>query len=551
VDTQRHPRESGGTASAAREEYDLIVVGGGSAGCAMAGRLAERGDISVLLIEAGRSDKHLFTRLPAANVNAVLNPAFDWCFKVEPDESINGRAETWPAARVLGGGSAINGMMYIRGHRWDYDNWAELGATGWDYESVLPYFRRLERNERGEDAYRGGGGPLSVSEGRAGYPITDAWIEAATQAGIKRSPDLNGAEAEGVDYVQVSQRRGMRHSSATAYIWPNIRRRNLSLELNTQVQRVLFEGRRATGVLVRGPDGRSRAIHARAGVVISSGTINSPRLLMLSGVGDARELSALGIAPVHHLPGVGRNLQDHVGTHLVNDVDTTTLNSEVAGLGVVRHVARFLASRRGALTTAIGHAQAFVATREGLPAPNVQLIFAPFAFDYGEDCRIRLRNVPSVSTAVAIMRPKSRGTITLASPDPDIAPVIRHQLLGDPDDVEQMVEGIEMARRIIAQPATARFIRGEVRPQSAPGDRDALRAYVRGFSSSFYHQVGTCRMGVDDLAVVDPDLKVHGIDGLWVADASVIPSLSAGNTNATAIMIGDKGSDHVIRATRN
>lgn len=536
---------------ASGEEFDLIVVGGGSAGCAMAGRLSERGDLSVLLLEAGRSDRHIFTRLPTANIKAVLNPAFDWRFDVQPDQSIGGRATIWPAARVLGGGSAINGMMFIRGHSWDYDHWADLGATGWDYRSVLPFFRRMESNERGADPYRGGDGPLAVSEGRARYPITDAWIEAAVEAGIARNPDLNGASAEGVDHVQVSQRGGLRHSTAAAYIWPNLTRRSLSMRLHARVDRITIENRRATGVELRDGDGARRHIRARRGVILAGGTMNSPRLLMLSGIGNGAELAANGIAVAHDLPGVGRNLQDHVGIHLVNSARGRTLNAEVQGWGALTHMARFLTSRSGALTTGIGHAQAFVRTRPDLPAPNIQLIFAPLAFDYGADGRIALRKEPSVSTAVALMRPRSRGSITLAGPDADTPPLIRHQLLGDAGDVDEMADGIEIARRIMAQPAIAGSIEGEVRPALDPADREGMRAFIRAGCTSFYHQVGTCRMGTDGLTVVDPDLKVRGIEGLWVADASIMPSLPSGNTNATAIMIGEKGSDHVLRAIDN
>ncbi|WP_245978832.1 GMC family oxidoreductase [Aurantiacibacter xanthus] len=537
------------------DAYDLIVVGGGSAGCAMAARLSEREDLSVLLLEAGRSDKHPFTRVPAANVNAVLNPEFDWCFPVEPDASIGGRADTWPAAKVLGGGSAINGMMFIRGHRHDYDSWHDLGATGWNYQSVLPYFRRMETNERGADAYRGGEGPLSVSEGRARYPLTDAWIEAAVQAGVPRSPDLNGGLAEGVDFVQVSQRKGMRHSTAVAYIWPNLNRASLTLQLHSRVNRIIVENRRATGVEITGEDGTIRRISARRGVVVCAGTMNSPRLLMLSGIGEAAQLKASGIEVVHDLPGVGQNLQDHPGTHLVNEAEGRTLNAEVQGLRGLGHLASFLTARKGALTTSIGHAQAFVRTNGAMAVPNIQLIFAPLAFDYGEDGKIRLRKSPSVSTAVALMRPRSRGRITLAGPDPALPPLIRHELLGDPQDVDEMVDGIEFARRIMEQPAIAGAITGEVRPALAPehqtADRTAMRDYVRGAVSSFYHQIGTCKMGSDAMAVVDPELKVRGLEGLWVADASVMPAMPSGNTNATAIMIGEKGSDHVLRAIGN
>ncbi|MEH3107003.1 MAG: GMC family oxidoreductase N-terminal domain-containing protein [Sphingomonas fennica] len=531
-------------------EADIIVVGGGSAGCAMAARLSERGDVSVLLLEAGRSDRHPFTRIPAANIKAVQNPDFDWCYKAEPDPSIGGRADVWAAGKVLGGGSAINGMIYIRGHARDYDRWAELGATGWDHASVLPYFRRLETNERGADDHRGGDGPLAVSEGRARYPITDAWIDAAVEAGIPRSPDLNGASAEGVDHIQVSQKGGWRHSTAAAYIWPNIRRPNLTVELNAVSSRILFEGKRATGVEYEQGGEVKRAV-ARRGVVVCAGAMNSPRLLMLSGIGPAAHLTAMGVPVVHDLPGVGANLQDHVGSHLVNAVSGKTLNVDVGGLNGIKHLCGFGLGRRGALTTSIGHAQALVKTRDHLRAPNVQLAFAPLAFDLDAQGKIVLRKEPSVSTAIAVLHPKSRGTVTLRAPDPKAPPVITHQLLGEEDDLTQMVEGFAIARRIMAQPAIARYVRSEVRPATAEEDAEGLRMMARMTSTTFYHPVGTCRMGQDDMAVVDPDLRVRGVDGLWVADASIMPALVAGNTNATAIMIGDKGSAHVLKTLTN
>ena len=531
-------------------EADIVVVGGGSAGAAMAGRLSENGRFSVLLLEAGRSDRHPFTRIPAANIAAVQNPAFDWRHQAEPDDTIGGRAEVWPAAKVLGGGSAINGMMFIRGNPWDYDQWAASGAKGWDYASVLPYFRRMETNERGEDAHRGGGGPLSVSEVRATYPITDDWIRAAEEAGIPRSRDLNGADAEGVDRVQVSQRRGWRHSSATAYLSGARRRNTLRVVLKAEVTRIEVEDGRATGVRFR-QDGIDRRATARRGVVLSAGTVNSARLLLLSGIGPAEALSALGIPVCANLSGVGQNLQDHVGTHVSVAVTQSTLNVETGGLKGLKHLADFFLRGRGALTTPIGHAQAFVRTRPGLPAPNIQLAFAPLAFGHDAEGRIQLLKEAAVGTMIGVMRPKSRGSVSLRSADPEAPALIRYRQLADDDDVAQLIEGIGMARRIFAQPSIARHITREIAPGPAAADIAGLRQYLQHAAISLYHQVGTCRMGTDDQAVVDGDLQVRGLHGLWVADASIMPSLPAGNTNATAIMIGDKGADHVLARLSN
>jgi len=527
---------------------DVIVVGGGSAGCAMAGRLSEQPELSVMLLEAGRSDRHPFTRIPAASTAAVQNPAFDWCMKAEPDPSINHRVDTWAAGKVLGGGSAINGMMFIRGHRRDYDRWAELGASGWDYASVLPFFKRMETNQAGGDDFRGGDGPLRVSENRAGHALTGDWIRAAVQAGIAPSPDLNGELAEGVGRVQVSQHKGWRHSSAAAYIHPNRRRRNLRVELHARVLRIVFDGRQAVGVEFERGGEIHRAI-ARKGVVISCGTVNSARILMVSGIGPASHLQDVGITPLIDLPGVGANLQDHVGSHLVNGVTSSTLNTQTRGFAGLKHALNFFLRGKGALTTSIGHAQAFVSTRPGseLLAPNIQLSFLPLAFGLDAQGRIRLLDEPAVSTMVALMRPKSRGEIRLRSSDLHASPIIRHQLLGESDDLEQLAEGFALARTIMAQADFAGHVRSEIAPGAALVDA-GLRDYLRMAAIPMYHPVGTCRMGVDELSVVSPDLALHGIANLWVADASVMPSLPAGNTNASAIMIGDKGADHVLKS---
>jgi choline dehydrogenase-like flavoprotein len=532
------------------EEFDLIVVGGGSAGCAMAGRLAEGGALRVLLLEAGASDRHYRSLIPALTSAVVQHPDFDWRYVTEPDPSIGGRADVWPGGKRLGGGSAINGMMFIRGHKWDYDHWAELGAEGWDYASVLPYFRRMEDNERGADHWRGVGGPVSVSEDRTRFPVTDAWVAAAVAAGYERSPDLNGALAEGVDYVQYSQRKGMRCSSASAYIHRARAGDRPQVRTKAQVTRILVEQGRAVGVEYV-QDGTSRSVRSRHGVVLSAGSMNSPRMLMLSGIGPAEHLKSIGIDVVHDLPGVGRNLQDHVGTHLVNEVSLPTLNSEAHGFAAFRQVLNYAFRRRGILTTGIAHAQAMVKSRPDLPAPNLQIAFTAFSFDFDETGKLVLRKTPSVSTLVGLMRPSHRGRIMLRSADPFAPPVIEHRQLGSDDDVEQIAEGLEIARRIMAQPPIAQYVISETRPGSALSTREQLRDYVRVAAIPLYHPVGTCRIGKDAMAVVDPDLRVRGLTGLWVADASVMPSLPAANTNATSMMIGDKGADHVIDCISN
>ena len=527
---------------------DLIVVGGGSAGMALATRVAQAGK-RVTLIEAGKGHRDLRTIVPALMSNIVHKPDFDWMYKAEPDPSVGGRPDVWPAGKRLGGGSSINGMMFIRGHPWDYDHWAKVGATGWDYASVLPYFRRLEDNERGADDWRGQGGPVAVSEVRSRYDVTDHWIEAVQQAGYPRSPDLNGKQAEGVDHIQLSQRGGLRSSTAAAYL--KDKPETLDIQLQTQVMGIEVRDGRATGVRIR-RDGEVTTLSARDGVVVSAGALNTPRLLMLSGIGPAQHLGEHGIEVVADLPGVGANLQEHPGLHLVNTVDAHTLNDASRGLAGAKSLLSFLLGRKGALTTGIGHAQAFVKSRENLPAPNLQLAFSAFAFDVTPDGNLALAKESSVSTFVAVMRPGSRGRITLRGTDSAAAPLIEHQLLGDEDDARQLVEGLRIARRIMAQPALSGQLTGEVRPGADATSDEALMGYVRAATIPMYHPVGTAKMGAadDPQAVVDPSCKVRGIEGLWVADASIMPTIPQGNTNATAIMIGERASDLVLQGLR-
>ncbi len=527
-------------------EPDLIVVGGGSAGMACAARLAE-GGLRVLLIEAGKSHRDIRSAVPALMGGVVQNPEFDWCYSAEPDPSVGGRPDVWPAGKRLGGGSAINGMMFIRGHRWDYDHWAELGATGWDHASVLPYFRRLEDNARGADAWRGQGGPIAVSEVRSRYPVTDDWLAAAEQAGIPRSPDLNGELAEGADFIQLSQRRGLRASTAAGYLAN--KPATLEVLLEAQILKIETADGVATGVTVR-RGGEVRTVRARAGVVVCAGALNTPRLLMLSGIGPAGQLQEHGIAAVADVPGVGQNLQEHPGCHLVNAVTARTLNDDSRGPAALLSLLKLVFARSGALTTGIGHAQAFVRTREGLPAPNIQLAFSAFAFEITPKGNLALAKGAAVSTFVALMRPAARGRIALRSADPDAPPRIEHCLLGDEDDAAQLVEGLKLARRIMAQPAIAGEVTGEIRPGAAADSREALRGYVGAATIPMFHPVGTAKMGAasDPRAVVAPDCRVRGVERLWVADASIMPTIPQGNTNATAIMIGERASDLILAA---
>jgi choline dehydrogenase len=529
-------------------EAEIIVVGGGSAGCAMAGRLAAAG-VKVLLLEAGKTGEHIRLKIPALVSGVVQNPSFDWKYYAEPDPTIGGRSDVWPGGKRLGGGSSINGMLYVRGHKWDYDHWAEQGARGWAFKDVVPYFRRTETNSRGGGAFRGDSGPVGVSDGRLDYPIITDWVEAAQSWGLERNPDHNGAKpGEGTDIAQNTQKNGLR-SPATGYLRLPGARHNLTVELEAQATRLLIENGRAVGVEYLQGGSKKRAM-ARRGVVVSSGSMNTPRLLMLSGIGPATQLKQFGIPVLVDAQGVGKNLQEHVGTHLVNEVNTPTLNGDSRGLALMRHMADFVLRRRGILTTSLGHAQAFVKTRPNLPAPNLQISFTCFAFDLDKEGRLVLRKNNAVSTVVCLARPQSRGTLTLRSADPLAPPVIRHELLGVEDDAVQIAEGIEVARQIMDQPQVRRYVTSEVRPGKDVHGQD-LVGYVHLASIPLYHPVGTCRMGEDAEAVVDPDLRVKGVDGLWVCDNSIMPTLPVGNTNATALMIGDKGSDHVLHALKN
>lgn len=529
---------------------DYVIVGGGSAGCVLAARLSEDPAVQVALLEAGPADTSVLIHCPAGLALLAKNGQANWAFETEPQPGLNGRRGYQPRGKVLGGSSSVNAMIYARGHRADYDAWAAAGNPGWGWDDVLPYFKRAEHNERGADAWHGTGGPLNVMDLRSPSRFGQVFIEAARQAGFPENRDFNGAEQEGVGMYQVTHKAGERYSAAKAYLAPNRGRPNLHIITGAHATKVLFEGRRAIGVAYR--EGRTAMeLRARREVILSSGALLSPQLLMLSGVGPGEQLRAFGIPVVHDLPGVGSNLHDHVDVvQVVNAAHLTDLFglSGAGLLNAVRGILEWRRHRTGLLTTNFAEAGGFIKSAPSEALPDLQLHFVigklvdhgrKTVFGHGYSCH------------VCLLRPRSRGSIGLRSPDPFAAPRIDPNFLSDPDDVRRLVRGFQVMRGILAQPALAGH-RGQELPVSAAARTDAeIEQFVRNFADTIYHPVGTCRMGSDAGAVVDAQLRVHGVDGLRVVDASVMPSIVGGNTNAPVIMIGEKAADLIRRPVQS
>jgi len=529
-------------------EFDYVIVGAGSAGCVLANRLSADGKHSVLLLEAGPEDTNLWIHIPLGYGRLFKEKTVNWMYQTEPEPGLNGRQVFQPRGKVLGGSSSINGLLYVRGQHEDYDRWRQRGNIGWGYDDVLPYFKKAENQVRGADDFHGVGGPQPVSELSHADPLSAAFIEAAAETGIPKNPDFNGATQEGAGFFQTTTRYGRRASTAVSYLRPAKGRKNLRIETSALARRIVFDGRCAVAVEYD-KTGSVRTARARKEILVSGGAYNSPQLLQLSGVGPADLLRQHGIDVALDAPGVGHDLQDHMQVRMVmrctqpitlNDVVNSPLRKALAGL-------RYAAFRTGPLSIAAGTSGAFFKTNPRLATPDIQIHFLPFSTDrMGE----KLHPFSGFTASVCQLRPESRGSLRIRSADPTAPPEIRINYLATETDRNANVEGLKILRKILHAPALSPFVVEEVDPGKKVSTDEELLSYARARGSTIYHPTSTCRMGNDPLAVVDQRLRLRGIEGLRVVDASVMPDLVSGNTNAPIIMIAEKASDMILQDAR-
>jgi choline dehydrogenase len=524
------------------ENFDYVIVGAGSAGCVLANRLSEVPGDRVLLLEAGGRDVNPWLHVPVGYFKTMHNPRTDWCYLTEPDDGIDGRQLQWPRGKVLGGSSSLNGLLYVRGQHEDYDRWAELGNEGWAFKDVLPYFKKSEDQEHGASPYHGVGGPLKVSDLRLRRPIAEHFIEGAKEIGIPLNEDYNGAVQEGVNYFQQTAHKGFRWSTAKGFLRPASKRPNLRVETKAQITRVLFEGKKAVGVEYR-KGGQLHQVKANAEVILSAGAIGSPQILQNSGVGPGTLLTGLGISLVHDLNGVGKNLQDHLQVRLVFKTRERTLNDEVNNpINKLLIGLQYLLFRTGPLTLAASQVAIFTRSDPSVERPDIQFHMQPLSADKpGEGAH----KFSAFTSSVCQLRPHSRGHVEIKSTDPLEYPAIHPNYLSDERDHKVAVGGIKVARRIAEAPSLALHILSEFVPGSQYQTDEELLLAARRHSQSIYHPTSTCKMGHDDMAVVDDRLRVHGVEGLRVVDASIMPEIISGNTNAPTIMIAEKAADMI------
>lgn len=541
-------------------EADYVIVGAGSAGCVLAARLSEGGKFKVLLLEAGGDDRptknlsqfasNLMIHIPVGYSSTLKDPKVNWLYTTEPDPGTGGRSHVWPRGKVLGGSSSINGLLYIRGQHADYDGWRQLGCAGWGWDDVAPYFRRAQHQERGACDWHATGGPLNVSDVTTKHPVSDAVIEACEQAGIPRNNDVNAGSQEGATYYQLTVKNGQRCSAAVAYLHPAMNRPNLQVETNALAGRILFEGNRAVGVEFR-QNGQKRVAMANAEVILAGGAINSPQLLQLSGVGPGELLRQHGIEVVADLPGVGENLQDHyvMSVRYRLKAGVVSVNEQSKGGRLAGEALKYLFQRKGLLTLSAAHIAAFCKSRPDLSGPDIQFHILPATMDLEKlvnEQKMELEAAPGLTIAPCQLRPESRGHIRIKSPDPSVYPAIFANYLADPLDQEVAVAGLKWARKIGEAPALSPYVDHEMDPGAAVASDAQLLEFARLAGSTIYHPVGTCQMGHGPMAVVDDQLRVRGLEGLRVVDASVMPRLVSGNTNAPTIMIAEKASDMIL-----